>query len=72
MDARRSEGKELNPLEKRLLERLVQRQGSIIELTEQIASDLQQQMAPPEGPEIVPKEPEGENSPSETSPGEGG
>ena len=47
LDERREEGEELNPLEERLLERLVQRQGSIIELTEQIASDLQRQMQPP-------------------------
>ena len=72
LDARRGDGKELNPLEKRLLERLVQRQGSIIELTEQIAKDLEEQLAPPEVQEIAPEASDGEESPSEPPSGEGG
>jgi hypothetical protein len=72
LDARRKEGEELNPLEKRLLERLVQRQGSILELTEQIAKDLQEQMAPPEVQESAPEEPESGEIPVEPTPGEDG
>ena len=72
LDARRSDGKELNPLEQRLLERLVQRQGSIIELTGQIAKDLQEQLAPTEVQEIVPETPESGESSAETPSGEGG
>ena len=72
LDARRTDGKELNPLEQRLLERLVQRQGSIIELTGQIAKDLQEQLAPPEVQEIVPESPESGDSSEETPSGEGG
>ncbi|HCW44520.1 MAG TPA: hypothetical protein DGU45_04310 [Planctomycetes bacterium] len=72
LDARRKEGEELNPLEKRLLERLVQRQGSILELTEQIAKDLQEQMAPPEVQESAPEELESGEIPVEPAPGEDG
>ena len=72
LDARRSDGEELNPLEQRLLERLVHRQGSIIELTAKIAEDLQSQMARPEVQETGPDEAEGGKSSPETSPEEGG
>ena len=71
LDERRGEGGELNPLEERLLERLVQRQGSIIELTEQIASDLQRQMQPPTVNEVQERPDDGDTTPDDKVEGEG-
>jgi hypothetical protein len=55
LDGMRADGGELDPLEERVLERLVHRQGSIIELTEQIAEDLRRQLQPPMVQEEAPE-----------------
>ncbi|RTZ88308.1 MAG: hypothetical protein DSY92_11270 [Planctomycetota bacterium] len=55
LDGMRADGGGLDPLEERVLERLVHRQGSIIELTEQIAEDLRRQLQPPMVQEEAPE-----------------
>jgi len=55
LDGMREENGDLAPLEERVLERLVQRQGSIIELTTQIAEDLRSQMQQPSVQEMAPE-----------------
>ena len=45
--AKARSGKDFDPVQERILERLVQRQGSLVGLTSEIASDLEEAMSPP-------------------------
>ena len=62
--AKERSGEDFDPIQERILERLVQRQGSLVELTSQIAGDLEEQLGGEDAPAG-----EGEDPPEDDSVG---